>query len=239
MSVVEAWTPSGGAFVQGTGYDPAGTVHAEPKLLPMLRELALAAALHSHGKAVRREGRWIAQGNPLEVALEVFARRLDIDIQAEEAASPAIRRFPFDPRRRRMSVITGNRVMVRGAPEAVLQRCREVGDAQQAMLLMAERGLRVVAIAVRNLDGIEGPETPDAIESDLSLLGLVGVEDPPRVGVVDSIAACRRAGIRVAMVTGDHPRTARAIAREVGLLISEKLVIEGRDLPEDEEILGA
>ena len=115
-----------------------------------------------------------------------------------------------------MSVIVGNQAIVRGAPETVLERCRESGDAQQAMVRMAERGLRVVAIAVRNLDGREIPETPDAVEVDLTLLGLVGIQDPPRLGVADSIAACRRAGIRVAMITGDHPATARAIAREVG-----------------------
>ncbi|MBZ5668075.1 MAG: HAD-IC family P-type ATPase, partial [Acidobacteriia bacterium] len=162
-----------------------------------------------------------------------------IDVEVEEGASPATRRFPFDPRRRRMSVIVGNRVIVRGAPEAVLEHCREIGDAEQAVSQMAESGLRVIAIAVRDLDGMEVPETPAAIEVDLTLLGLVGIEDPPRLGVADSIAACRRAGIRVAMVTGDHPGTARAIAREVGLWTSDEFVIEGKDLPRDEEILGA
>ena len=239
MSVVEAWTPQGRASIEGRGYDPTGSVHAEPELLPLLQELALAAALYSNGRAVLREGRWVAQGNPLEVALDVFARRLTVDVQAGESASPATRRFPFDPRRRRMSVIVGNRAIVRGAPEAVLERCRKIGDAELAVSHMSERGLRVIVIAVRDLNGMAVPETPDAIEVDLTLLGLVGIEDPPRLGVADSIAACRRAGIRVAMVTGDHPGTARAIAREVGLWTSDKLAIEGKDLPQDEEILGA
>jgi magnesium-transporting ATPase (P-type) len=239
MSVVEAWTPKGRASIEGRGYDPTGSLHAEPGLLPLFQELASAAALYSNGRAVLRVGRWVAQGNPLEVALDVFARRLNVDVQAGEAASRATRRFPFDPRRRRMSVIVGNRAIVRGAPEAVLERCRKIGDAQQAVSHMTKRGLRVIVIAVRDLDGTEVPETPDAIEVDLTLLGLVGIEDPPRLGVADSIAACRRAGIRVAMVTGDHPGTARAIAREVGLWTSDKLAIEGKDLPKDEEILGA
>ncbi len=239
MSVVEAWTPKGQASIEGRGYDPTGTVHAEPGLLPLLKELALSAALYSNGRAVSREGRWVAQGNPLEVSLDVFARRLKVDVQAEEEISPAIRRFPFDPRRRRMSVIMGNRAIVRGAPEAVLERCREIGDAQQAVARMAERGLRVVAVAVRDINSREIPSKPDSIENDLVLLGLVGIEDPPRSGVADSIAACRRAGIRVAMVTGDHPATARAIASEVGLLINDGRVIEGKELPQDEEVLGA
>jgi magnesium-transporting ATPase (P-type) len=239
MSVVEAWVQEGRAFIQGEGYNPAGTVHVEPKLLRSFSELASAAALYSNGRAVFREGRWTAQGNPLEVALDVFARRLNVDIEAKELASPAIRRFPFDPRRRRMSVIARNRLIVRGAPEAVLERCRDIGDAKQVVSQMAERGLRVIAIAGRDLDGFKIDETPDTIEVGLTLLGLVGIEDPPRLGVSDSIAACRRAGIRIAMVTGDHPATARAIAREVGLWSSDELVIEGKDLPQDEEILGA
>jgi magnesium-transporting ATPase (P-type) len=239
MSVVEVWTSKGRASIEGPGYAPRGTVHAEPVLLPLLQELASAAALYSNGRPVLRDGRWVAQGNPLEVALDVFARRLKVDVQAEEEASPAIRRFPFDPRRRRMSVVMRNRAIVRGAPEAVLERCREIGDAQQAVVHMAERGLRVVAVAVRDLDGIGIPAKADTIENDLALLGLVGIEDPPRSGVADSIAACRRAGIRVAMVTGDHPATARAIAREVGLLTTDGYAIEGKELPQDEEVLGA
>ena len=137
-----------------------------------------------------------------------------------------------------MSVVLSNRAIVRGAPEAVLERCREIGDAEQAVTHMAERGLRVIVIAVRDLDGMEVPETADAIEVDLTLLGLVGIEDPPRLGVADSIAACRRAGIRVAMITGDHPGTARAIAREVGLWTSDEFAVEGKDLPQDEEDPG-
>jgi calcium-translocating P-type ATPase len=240
MSVTEVWTSQGSATVEGTGYDLSARVHAEPGLLSRLKELAWAGAVHAHGHAVFREGRWVAQGNPLEVALQVFARRLDIDVSSDEAAaSPATRRFPFDPRRRRVSVIVGRRAIVRGAPEAVFARCLHIGDAEQAVSRMAERGLRVIAIAARDLADGEVPDSPDATEIDLTLLGLVGIHDPPRVGVTDSIAACRHAGIRVAMVTGDHPATARAIGREVGLWTSDALLVDGTDLPKDDEMLGA
>ena len=83
------------------------------------------------------------------------------------------------------------------------------------------------------------PSSVDEAEADLTLLGLVGLEDPPRAHAADAIAACRRAGIRVAMVTGDHPATARAIASQVGLLGADDLVVVGRDLPSDEALLGA
>ncbi len=159
MSVVEVWTAKGGASIEGTGYEPSGIVHAEPDLLPLLKELAWAAALRANGRAVLREGRWVAQGNPLEVALDVFARRLNIDVRKEEAAAwSTMRRFPFDPRRRRMSVIVGNRAIVKGAPEAIFERCLSFGDAEAAVSRMAARGLRVVALAVRDFGGKEVPD---------------------------------------------------------------------------------
>ena len=82
---------------------------------------------------------------------------------------------------------------VRGAPEAILECCSQTGDAQQAVARMAERGLRVIAVAIRSVDGGGIPSIPDDIENNLILLSLVGIEDPPRLGVADSIAACRRA----------------------------------------------
>jgi len=240
MSVIEAWTPQGRASIEGTGYDPAGIVHAAVGLLPFVQRLSWAAALDVNGRPALHQGRWVAQGNPLEVALDVFARRVNTGDHVDgRAARPVVQRFPFDPRRRRMSLIVGNLIVVRGAPEAVFERCRTVGDAEGALAQMAERGLRVMAIAIRELQGHDIPESADATEADLNLLGLVGIEDPPRPGVADSIAACRRAGIRVAMVTGDHRDTARAIAREVGLWRSDAFLVEGKDLPADEEMLGA
>ena len=240
MSVIEAWTPQGRASIEGTGYDPSGIVHADADVLPSVQRLAWAAALHVNGKSVLHQGRWVAQGNPLEVALDVFGRRVNaIDHVDVQSAWPVTRRFAFDPRRRRMSMIVGNAVVVRGAPEAVFERCRTIGDAEGAVARMAERGLRVVAIASRELQGHDIPASADGTEVDLNLLGVVGIEDPPRPGVADSIAACRRAGIRVAMVTGDHRDTARAIAREVGLWRSDAVLVEGRELPADDEMLGA
>ena len=239
MSAVEAWMPSGRATFQSAGYNPTSAVDANPALLPRLKELVLAAAIYANGKAVLRDGHWRAQGNPLEVALDVLARRLGVDVQAEEAAWPIQRRFPFDPRRRRASLILQGRSIVRGAPEAILERCVDSDAAPQAVSEMAARGLRVIAVAARDLKDPGVSATPEAVESDLTLLGLIGIEDPPRAGVQNCIADCRRAGIRVAMVTGDHPETARAIARQVGLWTSDKLMVEGKDLPYDDELLGA
>jgi len=224
MSVVEAWTPAGQAAVSGSGYEPAGSVEAEETILPALRNLALTAVRCSIGRAVRHEGRWVARGDPMEAALDAFARRLGVDVEADEQRAPVTRRFPFDPRWRRMSLVVRDRLLVKGAPDSVLPRCRGLNGADEALRQMAERGLRVLAVAARPAFGI--PDSADEAEANLELLGLVGLEDPPRPGAAESVAACRSAGIRVAMITGDHPATARTIAREIGLLGEEGLVLE-------------
>lgn len=138
-----------------------------------------------------------------------------------------------------MSVLIGGVLHVRGAPDAVLPRCRNQYDADAALERMASRGLRVIGVARRHIGETGSASSADEVERDLDLLGLVGVEDPPRPEVAQAIAACRRAGIKVCMVTGDHPATARAIATEVGLLGPEAMVVEGRDLPQDQALLGA
>ncbi|HEX8866589.1 MAG TPA: HAD-IC family P-type ATPase, partial [Lentzea sp.] len=110
-----------------------------------------------------------------------------------------------------------------------------VTGAAEALARLARRGLRVLAVARRAGRG----ETWQEAERELELLGLVGLQDPPRDDVEDAIASCRSAGIRIAMITGDHPVTARAIAEQAGLLGPDALVLEGADLPADQDELGA
>ncbi|MEC3982870.1 HAD-IC family P-type ATPase, partial [Amycolatopsis sp. H20-H5] len=105
-----------------------------------------------------------------------------------------------------------------------------------ALAAMTERGLRVLAVAHRA--DVPPSDDPGAVEQDLELLGLVGLQDPPRADVGEAIARCREAGIKLAMVTGDHPGTAAAIAREVGLLLPGGAVVSGSDLPSGETELG-
>jgi magnesium-transporting ATPase (P-type) len=238
MAVVSAWTPAGWARISGVGYEPAGAVEAAPAVLPALHVLALAAARCARGRAVEREGRWCAEGDPMEAAFDVLARRLGLDVAADERADPSVRRIPFDAHRRRTALVTGGQLLVSGAPEAVLPRCRDGQRAVAAVERMAAQGLRVLAVAARPVDPTLVAEAGEELETGLALLGLVGLEDPPRPEAAAAIAACRRAGIRVAMVTGDHPGTAAAIAREVGLAGPGATVIDGRDLPPDEDRLG-
>jgi len=153
-------------------------------------------------------------GDPTEIALLRAAaargiRRADIEREAPRRAEA-----PFDSTRKRMSVLRGEDLLyVKGAPESMLPLCTAgTAGAPAANVEMAERGLRVLAVAVG-----KGPR-----ERDLSLLGLVGIADPPRPEAVEAIAQARQAGIRTVMITGDHPATALAIAREMGIVRADE-----------------
>ncbi|MDE3136637.1 MAG: cation-transporting P-type ATPase [Acidobacteriota bacterium] len=240
MAVIEAWTPAGTARIRGRGYEPRAAIDVAPEAGGALLDLGRASARASTGLVAEEHGHWVARGNPLEAAFDAFARRLGIDPAAENRRQPVRRRFPFDPKRRRMAVVAGHEVFVKGAPEAVFERVRSVPNgASEAVHEMAARGLRVLAVARRPAMESDLSGSVDEVEANLQLLGLAGIEDPPRAGVGESIASCRQAGIRVAMVTGDHSVTARAIASEVGLLRPEALVLEGSQLPSDDAMLGA
>ncbi|MBP5996956.1 MAG: cation-transporting P-type ATPase [Azonexus sp.] len=187
----------------------------------------LRNARHCHNlKRGLHDGGEVWLGDPMEVALCEFARVAGADAQATQVGE-----LPFDSDRRRMSVIVeqdGERwLYCKGAPEAVLQLCEsadagggvvplderqraEVAAAQEAM---ADGGLRVLAFAWRRLAPGER-----AVEQRLVLSGLIGLHDPPRPEVPEAVARCRSAGVKVIMVTGDHPHTALAIAREIGLV---------------------
>jgi len=238
MSVVEVWTPAGSSRIEGQGYEPAATVNADPGTDEALRRIALVAARCSTGHADLRDGVWTAVGDPMDAAIDALTRRVGVDVSANRAAAPEVARFPFDPRRRRVSSASADRVFVKGAPDAVLPACRD-GHATQERALgaLTARGLRVIAVATRMVN--EQPRDARDAERDLELLGFIGLLDPPRRDVAESIASCRRAGVRIAMVTGDHPATAAAVARAVGLASEDDPVLIGDELPEDQQTLAA
>ncbi|GEJ55991.1 cation-translocating P-type ATPase [Anaeromyxobacter diazotrophicus] len=209
-----------------------------PELAARHRQLLLNAALCHNVKANRAGG--AAAGDPMEVALAAMGRRA-----AGWERAVRLDEIPFDTARKRMSVLCdtpeGRVLYCKGALETVLPACEAVegdagvtplDDAERARLLRAEdelagSGLRVLAFA-HAVIGAGGPPTDDR---GLTLSGLVGLEDPPRPEVPGAIARCARAGIRVLMVTGDHPRTALAIAREIGLVTdASPRVVTGDEL---------
>jgi magnesium-transporting ATPase (P-type) len=250
MRIVEVWMPTGWLDRSGVGYEPTGeiTITATGGSLSDVRtaeltHLAEVARGCSHGRAVRGDdGSWTSIGDPMEAAIDSLARQLSVDPDRTEHSVPgsAVVRFSFDPRRRRTSAVTADRVLVKGAPDAVISRCLAVvaDDVDQALHEMASRGLRILAVAERTWHD-HAPVDADQAESGLTLLGLLGFEDPPRAEAHDALAACRAAGIKVAMITGDHPQTARSIADQVGLRSPDDPVFVGADLPDDDQVLAA
>ncbi|WP_174705243.1 cation-translocating P-type ATPase [Arthrobacter pityocampae] len=278
MSAVEVWTPQSVVVLSGTGYAPSASITGGPDAVAGARRLAWTARAASRGRAVLHGDEWVAEGDPMEAALDALARRLDHGAgsgagrsagksagtgagtsadgddpgQAAAGAEVAVEvavdaRWPFDPARKRESVAVAGHLLLKGAPEFVLPLCVAPADlaaCQAALDEMAGRGLRVLAVAERVLPGTPGPdgpwpEDPGELERELTLLGLVGLHDPPRESVAEALRATRAAGIKVAMLTGDHPTTAAAIAGEIGLLGPDRTVLEGKDLPEDPHLLGA
>lgn len=238
MSVVEVWTPFGSARIQGGGYEPIAQMTMAPEAEAAVKELALVARRCSSGRAVHEGDRWVARGDPMEAALDVLARRLELDCDAHAKLHPMVKQFPFDPRRKRMSVVVGDQLYVKGSPETVLSLDNNK-EMAAALARLAGRGLRVIAVAKRTLTGRFLNSTLEQIETELEPLGLVGIEDPPREGVAEALALCKQAGIRVAIVTGDHAATARAVANEIGLLGPNSIVVHADELPKDEALLGA
>ncbi|MER7509494.1 cation-transporting P-type ATPase [Streptomyces lavendulae] len=185
-------------------------------------------------------------GDPTETALLAGAAELahPVDPDARDRGRQAL--FRFDPRLRMMSVIQRDaesgrlRLIVKGAPEAVLPRTLP-GTPQESVRAAEEelggRGMRVLAVAVRDLPvGTVPPTRREDAETGLRLLGLVGLYDPPRPEVVAAVRRCHEAGLRVHIVTGDNGATAAAVAREVGIGVPHLHVVPESESISDEEL---
>lgn len=238
MSIVAVWTPDREVAIGDVdGYDPTIAIDPETDDGRLLSSVVTIARRCSDGRVdLSADGRWVAVGDPMEAAIDVLARRCGVP-----AAPAAQRRFPFDPRRRRMSVLHGDQLSVKGAPDAVLPACATAPvGATAAVERFAAAGWRTLAVARRSVPTTT-PSDTDAvsIERELELVGVLAFEDPPRPHAAAAIADCRRAGIHVAMITGDHPATALAIAHEVGLAIDGAPALVGDELPDDDQVLGA
>jgi calcium-translocating P-type ATPase len=215
-------------------------------------QLRLLSALTdcNNATARHRDGGWELGGDPTEAALLVAAAEHGVDVEAVEDGRDGrrARLLAFDARLKRMSTIDRRegrlRVNTKGAPLELLGRCsriaiaggdRELSDEDRTRIgarfeELASNGLRVLAAAGRDLTEGEALDERDAVETGLTFLGLAALEDPPREDVAAAVASCRRAGIRIIVVTGDHGLTAEAIAREVGIVIDHPRVVTGREI---------
>jgi Ca2+-transporting ATPase len=239
--------------VSGSGYEPVGTFsnsNGSDRLDHHLNDLLRGGALVSDARQVQVEGRWDIKGDPTEGALVVAAAKAGLNKVELDRRYPRLQEIPFTSETKRMTTLhetpDGNLAYSKGAPEVILNACtRYLGedgaclldDAARTRILnaaheMGSDALRVLAVASRPA------ETIQQAESEMTLLGLVGMIDPPRPEAKQAIAVCETAGIRAVMITGDHPVTAQAVARELGLLKSGR-VVTGPELEAmDEEILA-
>ncbi len=241
--------------VTGEGYGPDGEVRQEGRKAGdgsagALRELANILVGCNNAQLTEEAGVWKTVGDPTEGALLAAGLKVGVKRAELEPAQPRHHELPFDSDRKRSAVIRrrqegGLRAFVNGAPGSLLERCahvytrdgvRPLTDADREHILaqtaaLAERALRVLASAYRDLPDQPPAElTVEAVEHDLVFVGLAGMHDPPRPEAKAAVAQCRDAGIRVVMITGDHPRTATAIARELGIASAEDEAVTGREL---------
>ncbi|MFO0915069.1 MAG: cation-translocating P-type ATPase [Pirellulales bacterium] len=237
--------------VSGTGYEPRGEISLRGQAVvppePVLR-LLQAGVLSSDAQLVHDPSsqRWSVHGDPTEGALVVAAAKAGLSKAQLEAESPRVDEIPFSSETKRMTTFhcRADKVVayVKGAPELLLPSCSlvltETGEAPlrdevlEAIVksgrAMAENALRVLAIACRD------DASRETVDEGLTLLGLVGMIDPPRPEAKSAVAKCEAAGIKVVMITGDHPITARAIATQLGIAKHGR-VITGAELDEISE----
>jgi magnesium-transporting ATPase (P-type) len=259
MTIERVMTASGGTRITGVGYAPEGRVEHQGSELaegPLRDEQIVVLSGGSlAGNAGLRpstsvSGGWEIHGDPTEAAFLVAERKLGATARRERRFE-RIREIPFTSERKMMSTIErdhehGDEIVVitKGAPDVLLGRCShervgkevvQLDSASRARILgdvdaLSDAALRTLAVAYRPLAANEDLHAADLLERDLVFVGTVGIIDPPRKEAAVAIREARRAGIRVMMITGDHPRTAARIACDLGIVEAGASALTGRDL---------
>ena len=244
LTVHEVRLPDGTVFeVTGHGFEPKGHflldgLPLQPDTASLLSDLARASVLCNEAELHHHDGGWVWRGDPTDVAMLTMAYKLGWKREDTLERRPEINSIPFEPERQYAATYhTGRgtvRAMVKGAPERVFRMLD--GDKETKKRLkhmaveMAESGYRVLALAEgpapEGLNGSTAPPEP----AGLTCLGLVGMIDPLREGVVDAVTDVHAAGVKTMMITGDHPITALAISRQLGLAESKDQVVTGKQL---------
>ena len=201
------------------------------------RELLLYGTLCCDGSVVFGEdGKEQHIGDPTETSIIVAAHKNGMEQEQLAKAYPRLAEIPFDSDRKLMTSVNEmdgkHMVIVKGAFDVMASRCVK-GDIEAAQRMndrMSSDALRVLAVGYKEIDAVPGNPTPEELEKDLTLMGLVGMIDPPRPEAKAAVATCRKAGIKPVMITGDHVVTASAIARELGILRDGDKAITGAEL---------
>ncbi|MFZ5741284.1 MAG: cation-transporting P-type ATPase [Pseudomonadota bacterium] len=250
--VVRSLATGAGHFnVDGQGYAPSGAIRLDgaeedATRYHVLTQFALCARLCNDAALVCKGDTWSAEGDPMEGALLALAHKIEAEECGDAPVFTRIDAIPFDAAWRYMAVLNHDPagralVHVKGAPEAVLPMCADQfthgpGTApldtpywQSMIEHMAAQGQRVIALAMRAVPQQQSVLGAKDLDRTLTLIGLVGLIDPPRTEAIAAVAECHRAGISVKMITGDHGATARAIAAMIGLRNTDD-VLTGADI---------
>ncbi|WP_097159530.1 calcium-transporting P-type ATPase, PMR1-type [Bacillus oleivorans] len=254
MTVTKLW--SGGKMwgVSGQGYEPAGEFldgdrSVQPNSEKSFQQLLTFGMLCNHAELKNDGDHYYLDGDPTEGAMLVAAMKAGLTRKSLKTQFKIVHEFPFDSERKMMSVIVEDRngkkfVVTKGAPDVLLKvsdsilydnKLQYLSEALrknvvQAIESMAEQALRTIAVAFKPLQTGTYPLHEMEAEKDLTLVGLQGMIDPPRPEVREAVKQCKKAGIQTVMITGDHAITARAIAKQLGLLTNQSLVLEGYQL---------
>ncbi|UNQ74141.1 cation-translocating P-type ATPase [Infirmifilum sp. NZ] len=248
MTAVKIWVYDVTFEVTGTGYDPRGEIllggsRVEASRIQPLYMLLLNAYNNNDSQLSNSDGKWIVRGDTTEGALKVLAVKAGVTLSLERVGE-----VPFSSERKRMSTLhvhqSGKVMFVKGAPEVLLPlsskiltfngEAVELTDEVRRRVLevndeFAREGLRNIAFAVKFFDHEKETVSEDD-EKDLVFLGLVALIDPPRPEVKSALETCKRAGIKVSMITGDHKLTALSVAKQLGMLEEGDIVITGAEL---------
>jgi Ca2+-transporting ATPase len=254
MTVRKVYTAGQMYSVTGAGYDPEGVFSTNggtpSPITPTLRQMLIAATLASDTQLVKDpNGGWDIKGDPTEGALIVAAAKAGLEKESLDSSYPRLHEFPFSSESKRMTTLHQTNgsmtAYAKGAPEVILEGCdtvmtedgaQKLDDATREQILaqaqtMASEALRVLGIASK--PGV----SMETAQRGMTFLGLAGMIDPPRPEAKAAIAVCTDAGIKPVMITGDHPVTAQAVARELGLLRNGGRVVTGpqlEDMPDEQ-----
>ncbi|MDO8468972.1 MAG: cation-translocating P-type ATPase [Candidatus Peribacter sp.] len=245
MTARKIWVAGETYDITGSGYDPQGEFRKrDGRIDPpaALREMLRAAVLASDTRLVRGEGGiWDIKGDPTEGALVVAAAKAGIHKDQEDEASPRTAEIPFTSESKRMVTLhqspQGSVAYAKGAPEVMVESCTLMRTAEGTVPFTLEEKVRILDVARSMADdalrliAITSKVTGEigGAEHGMTFLGLVGMIDPPRPEALAAVRRCEEAGIRVLMITGDHPITAQAVAKELGILHGNR-VLTGSEL---------
>jgi P-type Ca2+ transporter type 2C len=256
MTVTHLWSGGRTWTVDGVGYEPNGKFSRNNEVIDIkneksLQQLLMFGILCNHANLTIRDDEYVLDGDPTEGALLVSAMKAGFERKSLLKQYDIIKEFPFDSSRKMMSVIVKDSngrefIVTKGAPDVLVGLSESIlvndkvqnmnqeykGTVQNAINALASQALRTMAISYKPLTSNALTITEKEAEKDLIFIGLQGMIDPPRPEVKEAVKECKAAGIKTIMITGDHVITAKAIAKQLGILTNNSKVLDGKVLSE-------